>query len=352
MTANVPANPVAASSGNSPSPYAQEVFAWGRKDPWRDLPKLSHRDIFAWSDVQTDGLGNVLSMPLLRGKPCFGLPQVFIRHGKSTRMVTNAYCKRVESKTHRCGRCPIRESCSNLVGERLKSDRSISAALLTWHRYCAQQHNSVPTYSNTAGRKWQAFLQALADRGPFANSNDQKLADWNERDKKDRVEKWRRDKVRQRQRLRTKSKSEGMAPPAQFEDEAKCGRDDRYWDLLEVAGSSEMPPSISKIAAKDAETTAAVTADAWLGRLLISASGGDPNPGAVASWMIQQGRAHGKSYAVLKARLKRDLARADLLEALDVCPSWRPFDPDADLDLPHDELQELIDAGWFEDDDS
>lgn len=56
-----------------------------------------------------------------------------------------------------------------------------------------------------------------------------------------------------------------------------------------------------------------------------------------------------RCYAVHKARIKRDLARADLLDSLDdVCPAWRPFNPDGDLDCPPDELQERIDLGWFD----
>ncbi|MFL9840515.1 hypothetical protein ABS767_06020 [Sphingomonas sp. ST-64] len=285
-------------------------------------------------------------MPLLKGKPCFGMPQVFVRHGKRTRMTTTRYGTRIETETHRCGRCKIRDSCSNLTRERLRSDRNISAALLEWNRFCARIHNGNPTFSREAGRCWQKFLKALADHGPFANSNDALLAEEEALDREKKLEKWRRDKLRQRANERASRRAAGLPPPDAFVAEAMFQRDLRVDELLALAGRSDMPARIQKITPQDANVTANITADAWLGRLLIAASGGSPTPGGVARWMIKEGRAQGKSYPVLKARMKRDLARVDMLEAHGPpCSAWRHFDPDSDLKVPLSDLMAMADDG-------
>ena len=36
---------------------------------------------FGWYDVKTDSAGNVTSMPLLVGRPCFGIITARLRHG-------------------------------------------------------------------------------------------------------------------------------------------------------------------------------------------------------------------------------------------------------------------------------
>lgn len=57
--------------------YQESVNRGGSSKPWGK--RLRHRTRFYPEAVETDGHGNVLEMPLLMDKPCFGRPETYVR---------------------------------------------------------------------------------------------------------------------------------------------------------------------------------------------------------------------------------------------------------------------------------
>lgn len=337
--------------------YEKEVFSWGSQKPWDGRPRLKNGDKFDWTDIRTDGQGNVLSMPLLRGKPCFGRPEVFLRQGDSTQKIRNRYRKEIDTLT-RCGRCPVRSSCAMLVKERVNASPEMNAALKSWRDDCGSRHAGRRVYTGQSGRFWTNFLKALANRGPFESSNDARLLELEEQANAKRRAKWAQDKRRARETDRDLRRLLRQPPSREFVANALQERNRRAAILESCAGDPNLPRSVSKILAAHARQTANITADAWLAKTILSEASRSPNPGLISRQLIAWGRNSGKTYATLKARVGDDLRRAAELERHPRgAPKWQRFDPDQDLDqLGHtgrsgpkrSEIEEILDDldGW------
>ena len=63
--------------------YARQVRRFGGVQPYVDedgrRTNISHAVEFLSQDVKTDDAGNIIDMPLLTRKPCFGRPERFVR---------------------------------------------------------------------------------------------------------------------------------------------------------------------------------------------------------------------------------------------------------------------------------
>ena len=92
--------------------YEKLVFHWGHIDPWgygEGSIRLSHKKKFGAADVVTDGIGNITAMPHLLGKPCFGRPETFFRHGNRTLPYTL-------SSGRKCGSACKKDPLSGVIG--------------------------------------------------------------------------------------------------------------------------------------------------------------------------------------------------------------------------------------------
>jgi hypothetical protein len=318
-------------SKTSPKSYRDYVMIWGNQSPWKTLGiRVSHKVQFQPHEVVRDGKGNILSMPTLE-KPCFGRPEAVFRHGKRTKKITLPNGRTVDGTKHQCGSCPagVHRACVETALERVNSDPKIRQAFDAWRDHCDTHHGGVFTYTGSASRPWGDFKNAIAERGPFQNSNDAALEELRVQKLQDQRRKWVNQKRRQRQQARAGARQNGQLPSGQFIINLQDERDRRYDALLEVLGRSDQPPSRAKVPVEKRQATARITANAWAVRELLRACGRDAGPGTIARVMVQNNLNAETPVGTLKARISNDLKRADECERDGL---WNPFDPDADLE--------------------
>ena len=328
-------SPKALSLGKPIPTYEDEVWAWSKAKPW--TLRLSHKARFGVAEVFTDGVGNILAMPLLLRKPCFGRPETFFRHGAMVQLLT-VRGRVVESRSHQCGRCPVRDACQVVCKERVLSDPGMTNALLAWSKHSEAISPGNFVYTGTAGYLWTDFKRAVAARGRFSNSNDEAVQDHERAAVLASRMKATYQKRALRERLRREKAKDHETPSPQFLLNADRERDRRADILLSIAGDRKMPACVSKIPLAHARRTADITADAWLTQTIDKAMGFQSGYGIIARKMFEAGRGKGLALATLKARMFKDLCRVAELEKSGL---WSRFDPDLDL---LEDIEKSIDA--------
>lgn len=299
--------------------YFSEVMKWGNEKPWKVLEvRLKHTSDFGPSDVITDGSGNITSMPLLIGKPCFARPEVFFRHGRRTRIFRDANGIDRLSSNHQCGRCPIGvwEACGRTSYERIQSDLSMKEAFAEWRDVCAAAFGGDLVCTGVASLSWGAFKKAIAHRGRFENSNIQAIRDAEECERLEKNERNASRKATQRAKVR-EACVQGIEDGSSGRS-LDMERDRRREALLEVLGKRDQHPSLAKVPANKCQATAAITANAWMVREMLVGAGEVCNPGRIANYMAKNGLSEGLEYPTLKARMASDLKRITICERLGV----------------------------------
>lgn len=285
-----------------------------------------------------DNVGNIIDMPPLRGKPCFGRPETFFRHGYATKKVPNVYGSMVDSSNHQCGRCPVRIACGFVCTVRVFQNSEMKDALSAWVKDCDSRQNGTRIYTGASGRFWTEFLKAIVRRGPFSNSNDRWLKGQDELLRTQQREKAVVAKRRQRERDRRNRTREMLLPTLQAIQNLLDHRDELAKLLQAAIGEKGLHRSISRITLSSARQSASLTANVWLSRELIMMAGIEARPGTIAGFMVDCGLAQEKTYAILKGSMSRYLARIFELEGKGKGRIiWPRFVPDADLYQRYDD---------------
>ena len=303
--------------------YADDVRKWSGHEPWKGRPNLKHTTSFTVADVVTDGSGNIIDMPVLLHKPCFGRPEVFLRHGATEQKFTAANGEEVVSLT-RCDRCAlvgVRAACESVVMERVAADPIISAAFDDWSEQ-TELHPTERSYTGPIGRYWTTFREAVAARGPFDSVNDAAVAAHEAG-----LEEGRRQAARIKKRnQRATRQYNGQAPTDDFILAALAERKRRYNVLADLTGDPSAPRFAAKLPLHGCE----ITADVWLGDLLLRQVGRLAGAADIARWLVKNRRTHGVAMGRLRVRVYDDLRRVSQLEATEHGPAiWAAFDPDA-----------------------
>ncbi|WP_430414271.1 hypothetical protein [Parasphingorhabdus sp.] len=328
-------------SFNDEEDYRAEVFNFGGLKPDFAINNRND-DIIDWTDVHTDGKGNVKSMPLLRSKLCFGRIEYLVRHGHPEQKPVNKGPYQGTKET-KCNRCPAKtkEGCHKLVAERIARNPNINLAYNKWLEAGKKADNDPNPQSRAHkrynrfdgpifGELWDNVLDAISDHGPFTNSNDDAVRDeiYAKRERKRVAAAKKKREVRRVKRL--ECKSEQQVPPKQFSDAA--------WDecnkrSAQLKAARKLPKVHSRIA-KLTDEGCDFTALAWYYEIMQTAMGEKTKPGSMAKWLTEETAYHcGKSYDTLKDRLRHDLKRARDIDAGKFGNIWQEFDPDADLGL-------------------
>ncbi|MBY6127683.1 hypothetical protein KUW15_03030 [Qipengyuania aquimaris] len=284
---------------------------------------MKHQTVFDWSEVKTDGVGNVVEMPLLQDKWCFGRPEVYIRQIQRTKK-QRFYWGEKDVAASRCGRCKIAVACGKLSGERVRSSSAITSALAEWRSYC-KSNGADRQFTGVAGRYWQRFLQAIADHGPWTSTNDEKLREFERERLASRRQEDARRKSKERERERKLRQTLQQPPTKEFIAAVLAERELRFQSLRGAAGHAGFPPSISKIPAEHVDASAEFTADVWMVDTLLREHGKTVNSSAIARTLIKMGRHQDKGYPALRQRVEKDLRRARDCEQCSP-PLWIRFD--------------------------
>ena len=104
---------------------AEKIRYWIQEKPWHmdgsrlRLPRI--KEVPA-GQIKVDN-GMVTRMPLVIGRPCFGQPTAFMRHGDG-RLIYSP--RRKSWHPTRCGRCPASQACQFVAEERLRSTPKVA----------------------------------------------------------------------------------------------------------------------------------------------------------------------------------------------------------------------------------
>ena len=312
--------------------YLDEVNNFGGAKPDFAFNNLNEIHIH-WKDVETDGKGNVLKMPLLTSKLCFGRIEYRIRHGHKNSRKPNPRYKAVP----KCSRCPPStvHSCDQLVAERIKSSPEITEAVLKWKAACNKAESDMDPHAygkhywerftnDPFGYLWQGIRHSIVNHGRFSNSNDNAVKEQIEETARRKREKHAED-MRKRRKRERKERQKKNQPPPEFFVHAAWDECLKRTDQLKAARSvSGMSRQISTLNDQGCE----LTAYAWYYAELHGFRELEVKPGSMARWLIEVDLAPGQSYDNLKGRLKRDLARAREIDNGVYGDIWQRFDPD------------------------
>lgn len=326
---------------NTHSNYHDEVYNFGGSKPDFSINN-SNVDNINWNDITTDGKGNVINMPLLHSKLCFGRIEYLIRHGHKDQPLVKQGPKKAPKRI-KCEKCPAftKDSCKKLVAERMNADIEIKNAFIEWFKAGKKADNDPNPQKSTKkrynrfygpvfGELWDNCLKAVSNRGPFENSNDEAMRnEIDDKKERKRVRDAKKKRVKRNQE-RLKRKAERLEPPSQFIRVAWDECNKRSAQLMAAKKFAKANPRISRLTDEGCDFTAL----AWYYETLQDAMGERAKAGTMAKWLIQDTEYHrGKSYDTLKDRLRHDLIRARDIEAGKFGNIWQKFDPDADLDL-------------------
>lgn len=303
--------------------YYDQCMRAGNREPWKYWGRLNHNDTIHPHQVELDEQGNIKSMPPLRGKPCFGWPQTFIRHGAREQLRRTKDGLKT-STNHQCGRCPepTWQSCKQVVNQRIHGNPGIRAAFLAWTAECNRKHGGQRIFVGETGKLWVAFKKAIAARGPFTSANDELLRKEAERRVLRQRETWRDQKRRQRDRLAAEQEEQRQIPSREFVQAALDERNKRAAQLAAAFSRSDLPRRFTKVLPGDRKKVAELTASAWLARLLLREAGRKTGNTIIAKTLMEWKHDQGVQFDTLKSRVEHDLARGDECERLGIWAPW------------------------------
>jgi hypothetical protein len=301
--------------------WDEKVFAFAGLSPWRQNRiriRMPNKVTIDQNDMRTDGRGNVLDMPSLVGRPCFGIITAVLRHGStSDRWVARAK----KMMPSRCGACKARLGCHRLASERILSSTELLRAFENWKNKGGRSMFASDKAYHAVKGSWTRLTQ-LVRTSPFSSVNDAVVAKYyTER----RQEFLRKDRDRKKKE-RARARAAGIIDQELFDDIA-IERDRRITRL----GAAMHGPGAPRWMSKLHDHSCGLIANAWMGNVLLSLGGKKTNPSRIAQWMIDHGGNSGLGRDVLRQRVPDDLARARKLEKLVLPgasdPVWQPFTP-------------------------
>lgn len=309
--------------------YAEKVWHFSSEKPWsarRGTPgqykqvtiPMGSVEPFFWLNVVTDRCGNVLSMPKLIGRPCFGIVTAYLRHGCMDPVFIRRQQKTGPSK---CGRCRVQSACHNLAKDRIHSTPQLLAAYEKWKLGGGRKMFNSHLQLHANQGSFTAFVQ-LARTTIFTSSNDKVVADYYAKRDADMLEKDRIRKIAERRMSRKKGVVDRKLVEQSLEE-----RNRRRALLDEATKHPSRPYWMSKLA----PNSSSIIADAWLAQYLLSIAHRPITPGQVAKAMMSRKSYQNWNKNSLRSRLRKDLVRVAQLEALvlpgEQNPVWDKFDP-------------------------
>jgi len=306
--------------------YASKLKRWAQPRPLPKGVRFTNTLLFP-SDIVTDGKGNILSMPLLVRRPCFGIAPAFLFHG----LKDPDPSKRFMTSSTRCERCIARPACEAVVKERLafaaqessaEGDATLSDGLKAWDE--AGGFESRGFDKALSKLKWQgrAAIEQPFSRFTFTSCNDEAVGAY-----------WDAETERLRQKAARKTWKELQADLKQgkglVELEQLLDRAAQERELLLVAAkTSPQPPQyMNRWPVSSLERICRV----WWGLQYARLRGLKTNASVIAKCLIATGRNAGVDYDKLYQYVRKDLRRIDQLTAAQseaaTAPLWPHFEP-------------------------
>ena len=306
--------------------YSSEVRRFGGPTPYVNCEgqkqNLDHSIKFSSEDLTTDGQGNVLDMPLLKRKPCFGRPERFVRGAWEQVPEWRNPSGQPNLRLTKCETCPVVFACSDVCMERIESNPKIERAAVAWFDATdgLADRNRFAGSRNT--RLWESFLRAIILQGKWSNVNDARVSASQVQKTQDRDEKRRIDAKKKRRANRLKAPRIQPSTP-EFEDAVNAENDRRLAVLLDLRSQSDVPRWISKLTERGCEQTVAV----WRSQTTLVRAGHKATGEAIADWLLRHGQGQYAKSASLRTAVYRCLERVKKLEDTRAGnPIWAKFE--------------------------
>ena len=134
--------------------YFEKVVRYGHIGGHSKLARMRQCPVVLHQDIETDGAGNILKMPPLIGRPCFGIPTAYLRE----RCVPPKFVPalKVTMPTSKCIACNAQRACHAVIVERLSYVQSKSGTLVPL----------LQIWRDEGGFTLNCFQQALDKLGP------------------------------------------------------------------------------------------------------------------------------------------------------------------------------------------
>lgn len=292
--------------------YVKDARRFGSSEPFKDEDgksfNLSHDDDIDPRLVQTDGNGNVDSVPLVWRKPCFGRPERFARGHMGGKPWRDDDGQRRPGKTT-CDTCLERspgtfKACDVIVSERINSDPAIKTAFDKWLDACVDFGPAC--FVGARMKLWDSFLQAIIDHGGWSSVNDDQVKLEALRLKRARLA--RRKANRQARAQRQRAAQLGTAKPItqDYLDKLQAERDRRSGHLKSLSALSGRTKRDMLWVKMLDDSGCDRIAEVWQTRELLSRMAAQPTGQAIAEKMATSGRWSLK-LSSLRARVYEDL---------------------------------------------
>jgi hypothetical protein len=296
----------------------ERTLHWMRPDAWNpDGARLRFKQPARAFRAMTDGRGHVSHIPLLVGRPCFGIITAFVRYKNAMRPVKG----RGMLPASRCADCKLRQSCERLVKERIKAYAPLSTAHDEWLRAEGPSKFDTPDFERThVGRLWKRVAEAAAD-ATFTSSNDAAVMKYYERLDRDALERDRRRQAAKREQDRRKGKID-----SDHLRDLEIAANNRVIDVVDAMTDTRAPRELRLLPIQSLEDMR----DVWLGREVVRAERRKWKAPDIARWIeATRRRNDSATFAALCTRVHKDLARIARFERLtwNGAPLLKPFDP-------------------------
>jgi hypothetical protein len=224
--------------------YVKEVRRFGSLAPFEDEDgksfNLSHKDNIDPSLVQTDGNGNVDSVPLVWRKPCFGRPERYARASMGGKPWRDDNGVRRPGKTT-CDTCLEKspgtfEAFGQIVSERIDSDLVIKTAFDKWLDAC--DDFGPACFVGAQMKLWDSFLQTIIDHGGWSSVNDDQVKLEALRLKQERIDRRKANRHARAQRQRAARLGTARPITQDYLDKLQAERDRRSAHLKRLGALS------------------------------------------------------------------------------------------------------------------
>lgn len=298
--------------------YREKVRHWMRNDPWQPSGtrlRFNNPAVEPFRCVMSQG--NITTMSLLVGRPCFGIPTAFLRYKDEMKLVKG----RGMQPASRCGTCKLRDQCDRVVRNRVLASPGLKTAYDEW--LLAEgpaSFGKLNWQGSSAHRAWGRLCRAALD-APFTSSNDNEVvAHYRALDEARLAT----DRLRQ-QRSRERKRRGGTLDGGHFFD-IQVAAAYRMEDLVEAVTDDASPNSVRQLPAKSLIEMMEV----WVCREFLVAAKSKATAPAIARMIVSLGWSNeSATFAALSTRIAKDLARIGRFEKLPWA-GWvllPPFDP-------------------------
>jgi hypothetical protein len=294
--------------------YQEKIDHWMGEQPWSPSGvSVRFKQAPTVFKVSTDGDGNITRMPLLIGRPCFGIISAFLRFKDRSKFVRG----RGMLPDSRCAACNARIQCEKIIISRIKALPLLRQIYDEWLKADGPMIFMKSDGEGTRARTLLRRLCMVARSTPFTSVNDTVVASHYLEEDQIRLEKDRDRKAKERR----KNQRSGILDE-RHTDDLKEAADRRR---LIIIGASLGPNPVSGFKNLPQDSIWDMM-EVWHGRETLKAEHTNHNAPSIARWIIANGmRNNCKNYASLATRVAKDLDRIFRFEKIDgLLPAFDP----------------------------